>query len=637
MAFDKLSPHTERLPVLETRPAAAAATGQASGAAAPLARLWAAIPPRRRVHLLALLGFTLVASLAEVFSIGAVLPFLGVLTAPERVFAHEYAQPFIARLGITQPQDLLLPATVLFCVSALVAAVIRIVAIRLRTRMTFATGADLSVEVYRRTLYQPYTVHLARNSSEVIDGISGKVNTVIFSVLGPLMIIVSNALMLTAILAALLIYRPVVALVTFAGFGLIYLVIYRSSRARLQANSRRVASSSTQRIKSLQEGLGGIRDVLLDNTQAVYCAEYRSADRRLRRAQAGNIITGETPRFAIEALGMCFIAVLAFALARQPEGFSAALPVVGALAIAAQRILPLLQQIYHAFTSLSGSDQSLRDTLALLEQPMPVTVPASTAKRMPFERAIECRGLGFRYRPDRPAALQGLNLRIAKGSRVGFIGTTGSGKSTLLDILMGLLQPTEGQLLVDGQPVTAANAGAWQRRIAHVPQAIYLSDATVAENIAFGVPPPHIDMQRVRRAAAQAQMAQTIDSWPHGYDTRVGERGVRLSGGQRQRIGIARALYKQADVLIFDEATSALDGATEGAVMEAIEALGRELTIVMVAHRLTTLRRCDEIVELAAGRLRGVRRPGVGEDADASHQAPPSAGRLIRFPSAASP
>ena len=300
MAFDKLSPQEDRLPVRETRPAAAAATGPAPGAAAPLVRLWAAIPPRRRVHLLALLAFTLVASLAEVFSIGAVLPFLGVLTAPERVFAHEYAQPFIARLGITQPQDLLLLATVLFCASALVAAVIRIVAIRLRTRMTFATGADLSVEVYRRTLYQPYTVHLARNSSEVIDGISGKVNTVIFSVLGPLMIIVSNALMLTAILAALLIYQPVVALVTFAGFGLIYLVIYRSSRARLQANSRRVASSSTQRIKSLQEGLGGIRDVLLDNTQAVYCAEYRSADRRLRRAQAGNIITVETPRFAIE-------------------------------------------------------------------------------------------------------------------------------------------------------------------------------------------------------------------------------------------------------------------------------------------------------------------------------------------------
>jgi ATP-binding cassette subfamily B protein len=568
-----------------------------------LRRLWAAIPPKRRAQLLALLAFTMVASLAEVFSIGAVLPFLGVLTAPEKVFAHEYAQPLIIYLGITEPRGLLLPATVLFCVAALAAAAIRITSIWLRTRMTFATGADLSMEVYRRTLYQTYAVHMARNSSEVIDGISGKVSTVIFSVLGPLLMIVSNILMLTAILVALVLYKPVVALVTFAGFGLIYLAIYLVSRAHLQANSQRVASSSTQRIKSLQEGLGGIRDVLLDNTQAVYCAEYQKADRLMRRAQASNAVTGETPRFAIEALGMCFIAGLAFTLAQQPEGFAAALPVVGALAIAAQRMLPLLQQVYHAFTSLSGSEQSLIDTLALLEQPMPGTAPAPPGQSMPFAHAIECRALGFRYRADRPWALKGLNLRIAKGSRVGFIGTTGSGKSTLLDILMGLLLPTEGQLLVDGQPVTAANASIWQRRIAHVPQAIYLSDASIAENIAFGVPRQQINMERVRQAAAQAQIAQSINGWQHGYDTFVGERGVRLSGGQRQRIGIARALYKQADVLVFDEATSALDNATEHAVMEAIEALGRDLTIIMVAHRITTLQRCDEIVELAAGQL----------------------------------
>lgn len=568
-----------------------------------LHRLWAAIPPKRRAQLLALLAFTMVASLAEVFSIGAVLPFLGVLTAPEKVFAHEYAQPLIVYLGITEPRGLLLPATVLFCVAALAAAAIRITSIWLRTRMTFATGADLSMEVYRRTLYQTYAVHMARNSSEVIDGISGKVSTVIFSVLGPLLMIVSNILMLTAILVALVLYKPVVALVTFSGFGLIYLAIYLVSRAHLQANSQRVASSSTQRIKSLQEGLGGIRDVLLDNTQAVYCAEYQKADRLMRRAQASNAVTGETPRFAIEALGMCFIAGLAFSLAQQPEGFAAALPVVGALAIAAQRMLPLLQQIYHAFTSLSGSEQSLIDTLALLEQPMPGTAPAAPGQSMPFAHAIECRALGFRYRADRPWALKGLNMRIAKGSRIGFIGITGSGKSTLVDILMGLLQPTEGHLLVDGQPVTAANAGLWQRRIAHVPQTIYLSDASIAENIAFGVPRQQIDMKRVRQAAAQAQIAQSINGWQHGYDTFVGERGVRLSGGQRQRIGIARALYKQADVLVFDEATSALDNATEHAVMEAIEALGRDLTILIVAHRITTLQRCDEIVELAAGQL----------------------------------
>jgi ABC-type multidrug transport system fused ATPase/permease subunit len=567
-----------------------------------LPRLWRAIEPRRRAQLAGLLAFTLLASLVEVFSIGAVLPFLGVLTSPENVYAHAFAQPFIQALGITHAQDLLWPMTALFCGAALGAAVVRILAIWLRTRLIFATGADLSMEIYRRTLYQPYAVHLSRNSSEAIDGISGKINTVIVGVINPLLVIVSNGLILSVILAALLLYRPLIALVSFGGFGLIYAAIFLASRARLRVNSVEVAVNSTQRIKSLQEGLGGIRDVLLDNTQPVYCAEYRRADSRLRRAQAENSVTREVPRFAVEALGMIFISLLAYQLALQPEGFGVALPLVGALAIAASRLLPLLQQIYYGFSNLSGSQQSLEDILALLEQPLPATGLQDVGQPQPFSHAIQCQGLGFRYCEDGPWVLRGLGLTIPKGARIGFVGTTGSGKSTLLDILMGLLYPTEGQLTVDGHPITPINALRWQQRIAHVPQAVYLSDASIAENIAFGVPRAQIDMALVRSAAAQAQIAVNIESWHLGYDTLVGERGVRLSGGQRQRIGIARALYKQADVLVFDEATSALDSETELAVMQAIEALGRELTIIIVAHRVTTLRRCDQIVELSGGR-----------------------------------
>ncbi len=568
-----------------------------------LTRLWRAIDVRRRAQLAALLAFTLVASLAEVFSIGAVLPFLGVLTAPEKVFTHDFAQPLVAWLGLTHPQDLLLPMTVIFCSAAGLAGLVRILAIWLRTRLIFAIGADLSMEIYRRTLYQPYAVHLSRNSSEVIDGISSKVGIVIFSVLNPVIVILSNGVMIVVILAALLAYKPVIALVAFGVFTAIYVVIYLLSRARLEANSRHVAASSTQRIKSLQEGLGGIRDVLLDNTQAVYCAEYERSDRRLRQAQAENVLAAETPRFAIEALGLVVIALLAFNLARQPEGFQVALPLVGALAIAAQRLLPLLQQVYYGASNIDGGAQSLEDTLQLLEQPVPDTASAPEPAPLPYEHSIECRDVGFRYRDDTPWVLRNLNLTLPKGSRIGFIGTTGSGKSTLLDIVMGLLMPTEGQLLVDGKAITDANALSWQQRIAHVPQSIYLSDATIAENIAFGVPREHIDMERVRQAAEQAHIAQPIAEWSGGYDVLVGERGVRLSGGQRQRIGIARALYKQADVLVFDEATSALDYETELAVIQAIEALGGDLTILIVAHRVTTLRRCDQVIELSAGRV----------------------------------
>jgi ABC-type multidrug transport system fused ATPase/permease subunit len=545
-----------------------------------------------------LLGLTLVASFAELFSIGAVLPLLGVLASPEKVYNHNLAQPLIQTLGINRPQDLLLPITTLFCASTLAAAAVRVLVIWLRTRLTFAVGADLSNEIYRRTLHQPYTVHLSRNSSEVIDGISGKVDTVIFNVLNPLLVISSNAVMSAVILLALLFYNPVMAMAGFGGFGIIYLAIYKLSRARLQVNSKRVAESSTQRIKALQEGLGGIRDVLLDNSQAVYCSAYRQADSRLRRAQAENSVAAELPRYAIEALGMCFIALLAFNLAQQDEGFQLALPLVGGLAIAAQRLLPLLQQMYYGFANLSGSDQSLLDTLELLEQPLQERAHQPCSLPMPFVHAIQCHQLGFQYRSDGPWVLRDLNLTIAKGARIGFIGTTGSGKSTLLDILMGLLQPSEGAMLVDGRAITQANRLRWQARIAHVPQSIYLSDASLVENIAFGVPREQIDMDRVRKAATQAQIEVTISRMPQGYETLVGERGVRLSGGQRQRIGIARALYRQADVLVLDEATSALDTDTEEAVMQAIDSLGCQLTVLIVAHRLSTLRKCDQIVKL---------------------------------------
>ena len=550
-----------------------------------------------------LLMFTLLASLAEVFSIAAVLPFLGVLTDPERVFKQTFFQPLVHVMGVQQPRDLLLPVTLLFCVTAQMAGMVRIVNIWLRTRLTFAVGADLSNEIYRRTLYQSYSVHLARNSSEVIDGISSKVTIVIYQVLNPILLNLSNFVILIVILLAILLYEPVIALVAFGGFGIIYGGIYLFTRARLRANSRLVAENSTQRMKALQEGLGGIRDVLLDNTQEVYCAEYRKADIRLRRAQAESVITSEVPRFAVEALGMCFIALLAFSLSQRIEGIQAALPMIGAIAIAAQRILPLLQQIYYGLTNLSGSEQSLLDTLLLLEQPLPPSGQNMGEGGLYFNRAITCRGLGFRYSESGAWVIRNLNLQIPKGGRVGFIGSTGSGKSTLLDLLMGLLEPTEGSVHVDDQAITLGNSRQWQARIAHVPQVIYLSDASIAENIAFGVPLALIDMDRVRQAAIQAQIATTIDEWPKAYETLVGERGVRLSGGQRQRIGIARAFYKQADLLLFDEATSALDTETEGAVMQCIETLGRGLTILIVAHRLSTLRQCDVVVEIAQGNV----------------------------------
>jgi ATP-binding cassette subfamily B protein len=285
-------------------------------------------------------------------------------------------------------------------------------------------------------------------------------------------------------------------------------------------------------------------------------------------------------------------------MALQQDGLELALPLLGAFALGAQRLLPLLQQVYQSWATLRGASKTVDHVLALLEQPLPRHAIEQSPPPLPYYRDIELRDVGHRYNPGGPWVLRHISFRIPKGSRVGVKGTTGSGKSTLLDIVMGLLSPTTGQVLVDGAPVTPTNQRAWQAHIAHVPQSIYLADASVAENIAFGTPTAQIDLERVREAASRAQIAKTIEALPNGYDTLVGERGVQLSGGQRQRIGIARALYKRADVLVFDEATSALDTKTEAEVMGAIQTLDRELTIFLIAHRLSTLEGCDVTVDL---------------------------------------
>ncbi|TLU53940.1 MAG: ABC transporter ATP-binding protein [Chlorobium sp.] len=547
------------------------------------------------------------ASFAEILSLGAVLPFLAVLTDPNRIFQLPATQPFIKILGITAPDQLLKPLAITFGLAALISGSMRLLLMWANNRLSFAAGADLSISIYRRTLYQPYAVHAARNSSEVINGISSKTGNVI-NIIQQVMILISATIMLISILIALLTLDTVIALSAFGGFGLIYAVIILFTRKRQYNNGKCIARESTQVIKSLQEGLGGIRDVLIDKSQSVYCQIYRNADLPLRRAQGNSSFISAAPRYGIEALGMMLIALLAYVLARQPDGIAKAIPVLGALALGAQRLLPILQQAYGAWSSIQGNQVSLQDTLALLDQPLPDDAGQPVPDPIAFSRQIDLKNLSFRYSPETPYVLNKLNLSIPKGGSIGFMGLTGSGKSTLLDIVMGLLQPTDGTLNIDGEPIITSNNGAWQAHIAHVPQAIFLADSTIEENIAFGVHTTKIDHKRVQQAAKKAQIADIIETWPKKYQTFVGERGIRLSGGQRQRIGIARALYKQADVIIFDEATSALDNETEQTVMQSIEDLGKDLTILIIAHRLTTLKNCDQIVELGDG---GIKRIGT--------------------------
>ncbi len=533
---------------------------------------------------------------------GAVVPFIGILTQPERVFNSPMLSGYIHWVGLSTPGELVFPLTVAFSVAAILAAALRLLLLWVSIRLSNVTGADLSVEIYRRTLYQPYRVHVVRNSSEIISGITQKV-TAATSVLTSLITVFTSAVLFVAILLTLFFIDPYVASVAMLCFGTGYGLIAWKTRTRLKRNSQCIAQQQTQVVQTLQEGLGAIRDVLLDGSQAIYGGIYKNSIQQLQKATGENQYITLGPRYVMEAMGMILVAIFAYSLSNQHGGIGAALPVLGALALGAQRLMPLLQQLYGNWSVVAGSQATLRDVLDLLDQPLPSHVNDPLPRPLEFIREIRLEDVSFRYGEEGAWILDNFSLTIPKGTRIGFSGRTGSGKSTLLDLFMRLLEPTQGNIVVDGNILTRENTRSWQLAVAHVPQHIYLSDATIAENIAFGVKAQEIDFELVKEAARQAQLSEFIDGSPEGYDTVVGERGVRLSGGQRQRIGIARALYKKAKILIFDEATSALDTDTENAVMAAIDNLNRELTILMVAHRLSTLQNCDLIVQLESGKI----------------------------------
>jgi ABC-type multidrug transport system fused ATPase/permease subunit len=562
-----------------------------------LARLWAHIDRRRRIHSCILLALIIINSFAEVISIGALLPFLAVITAPSLVFEHPEAQFFIQWLEINSPEQLLLPLTCVFIIAVTIAGLLRILVLWGGIRLSNLIGSDIGAEIYKRTLYQPYSVHLARNSSEIIDGITARARSVA-GIFSSLFTIVTSCLILLSIMIVLFVINPNVAIVTFGGFGVLYWLIITYSRNKLAKNSEQVAAESTRLTKTIQEGLGSIRDVLIDGSQELYCRDFRKADLRMRQAAGNTTFIGQCPRHCLEILGVSLVALLALFMASRSGGTGSAVPILGVVAFGAQRMLPAMNQAFSCWSVIQGNRASLVITLDLLDQPLPLRGELGSAESMPFLKGIEVANVSFRYKCEGECILKKMNFSIPKGAKVGIRGRTGCGKSTLVDVIMGLLIPTEGGIRVDGRKVSAENLRSWQNHIAHVPQSIFLADASIEENIALGRSDREIDCRKVREVARHAQISKDIDSWIAQYATVIGERGIRLSGGQRQRIGIARALYKDVDVLILDEATSALDEETESAIMNMIDELSGTKTIIIIAHRLSTLRKCTHIIDL---------------------------------------
>jgi ABC-type bacteriocin/lantibiotic exporter with double-glycine peptidase domain len=567
-------------------------------------QLWSLLTLRRRMQLGFLLALMILTAVLEIVSIGSILPFLGALIKPEGLFDIEIIRRISHFFGLTHPNQLLIPFACVFAIAAIIAGLAKITLLKVQIKISYGIGIDLSLNIFKRTLYQNYSTHIKRHSSEIISAVYEKANLVTGGFIVPILTTISSLLTLIAIVTVLLALAPYVTIITFLAFGSVYGVIAYITKKRLFNDGIQINHRKNQLIKILQESFGGIRDILIDGTQEVFCEVYRQAIIPLRRAESSVSVFSAAPRYVIEFISMVLMVGICLYMVTRPEQSLEAIPVLGTFALAAQRLLPLLHSCYSNWTYIHSTRPVLSDTLALSGQVIPQWADRPVPAPLRFENLLVLKDLSFRHGNATPLVLDGINLSIKRGGRIGLIGATGSGKSTLLDVIMGLLNPSHGGLIVDDELITEENNRAWQRRLAHVPQTIFLVDATILENIAFGVPRNQIDLDRAKMAAQMAQIAETIACLPKGYDTRVGEHGVRLSGGQRQRLGIARALYKKADVLILDEATSALDSETEAAVMLAIENLPIDLTIIIVAHRVTTLKNCTEIIELDQGRIK---------------------------------
>ncbi len=575
---------------------------QPGGSYAKALRLLDAAIPFRRFQLLLTVVLTLAGAISEMVTISAVLPVLAIAAKPDAMPSFPLIGPTLAWLASATGVGLVAAAAAFLTLAAVVSTILRMALMWVQQKFTLGFEQDLTMTIFARSLRQPYSWYLKQNSSVLLAS-QQKISVVVFGVVNPLLQAFSSGFMALAMMLFLIVLDPRAALIAGSVIGVTYVGISIITRQRSAELSSGLAGVYAERIKTMQETLGGIRDINLDQSQAVFEARLMKVEDRYRRLMIVANMLSTAPRLLVEGIAIVLIAVMAAWYSLQPGGVIGALPVLGALALGAQRMMPMIQIVYQGWANYVINQGNLSDLVELLDAPVETAEPLPNEANISyFTKYVAVRNLSFAYHGGRQA-LGEVALTIAKGERIGLIGKTGSGKSTLVDIIMGLLPPSTGALVVDGRTIDDTNLANWKAQIAHVPQAIFLADASVASNIAFGHLPEGIDAGRVARCATEAGLDEFLTQLPDGLATRVGERGVRLSGGQRQRIGIARALYKRASLLVLDEATSALDDETEAAVMTSVDRLDPGLTIILIAHRLTTLVGCDRIYRLAGGRI----------------------------------
>jgi HlyD family secretion protein len=545
------------------------------------------------------------AELGSVLSIG---PFMALVGDMSQLQGDGIVGDIFRMSGLEDPRAFLFWAGIGVLVALTIAALISMFTIWRLSMYGARVGAELSSRLYRHYMHQPWLFHSSGSSSQLTNQIAQECTRITNGIINPLMQMNARIVMAALMTIAIFVFNPAVAITGLVIFAVAYMAMYKIVRQRLIRNGGTITSAQRMRFKLMGEGFGGIKDALLLGRQQVFTDRFDQASIRFADAQGKNQVMSQIPRFVMElvAFGSVIFLIL-YLLAAHDGNLGTILPLLSVYALAGFKLLPAFQQIYSSISGIRGNltaFEGLRDDLrASATATLQLTPSYNSGERITPRKSIELKNVQFTYPGKAEPALRDLTINIGVNQVIGLVGASGSGKSTAIDLLLGLIQPEKGELLVDGGPVTKQQLRAWQNSLGFVPQSIFLADSSIRENIAFGLPPELVDEEKVQRAATMAHLDELLAELPEGLNTRVGERGVQLSGGQRQRIGIARALYHDADVLILDEATSALDGITEKLIMDAIHDFSGKKTIIMIAHRLTTVKQCDNIFMMSHGEV----------------------------------
>ena len=561
-------------------------------------------PIERRNALLLLLMFVIMA-LLDMIGVASILPFMAVLTNPSLIETNmilNYMYQVSNIFGVENDQEFFFALGFLVFIILIISLIFKAITTYIEVKFLQMCEYNVSKRLVEGYLYQPYIWFLNRNSAELGKSILSQVSIVI-DIMRSLMSLISKSIIAIALIALLIIANPKLSMIVGLTLSLTYGIIFYFTRKYLNSLGKENLKNDELRFIAVSEAFGAAKEIKVGGLERAYIKSYSNAAKIFAQNKAILKVISQLPRYILEGIAFGGIMLLILYLMSQEGSFNNAIPVISLYAFAGYRLMPVMQNIYISLSQISFSSPSLDNLYYDIGKLNPIK-NNYLEEKLSFDKEIVLNNIDFNYPNTSQKALQGISLNIPAKSTIGLIGATGSGKTTLLDIILGLLMSDKGTLEIDGEVLSKKNLRSWQRNIGYVPQNIYLSDDTIAANIAFGVESKNINQIDIERASKIANLHDfIINELPDKYNTTIGERGIRLSGGQRQRIGIARAVYLNPKILILDEGTSALDNETEKKVMEAINKLSKKITIILVAHRLNTVRNCDKIYKFEKGKV----------------------------------